>query len=135
VSSTPLANLRILAVEDHADTRIALKIFLERFGANVTAVESGAAALATIRREKPDLLLCDLSMPQMDGYQLLERIRQREPEIGFIPAIACTAFVSTEEAARTRRAGFQAYVAKPMDLTALVATIVKCFDGPKPRAD
>ena len=135
MSSSPLANLRILAVEDHVDTRSILKIFLERFGASVTAVESGAAALAAIRREKPDLLLCDLSMPQMDGYQLLERIRQRESEIGFIPAIACTAFVSNEEVARTRRAGFQAYVGKPIDLTALVATIVKCFERSKPSSD
>jgi CheY-like chemotaxis protein len=123
VINAVLASIKILAVEDHADTRNVLKIFLEWSGAEVTVVESGSAALEAIQKQKPDVLLCDLSMPQMDGFELLQKIRDLGREIGSVPAIACTAFGGKEDVARTQRAGFQAHITKPIDPKVLVATI------------
>lgn len=99
-----LASIKILAVEDHADTRKMLKIFLESSGAEVTAVESGPAALEAIQKKQPDVLVCDLSMPHMDGFELLRKIRGLGREIAFVPAIACTAFGSEEDMARAANA-------------------------------
>ena len=124
-----LASIKIHAVEDQADTRKTIKLFLEWSGADVIAVESGHAALEAIREKKPDVLLCDLSMPQMDGFELLQKIRHLGGEIGSVPAIACTAFGGKEEMARTRRAGFQAHVTKPADPDVLVATIVEVIQS------
>jgi hypothetical protein len=66
-----------------------LKISLEWSGAEMTVVESGPAALEAIQKQKPDVLICDLSMPQMDGLELLQKIRDLGREIGSVPAIAC----------------------------------------------
>jgi CheY-like chemotaxis protein len=123
VISAVLASVKILAVEDHADTREVLKIFLEWSGAEVVAVESGSAALEALQNQKPDVLICDLSMPQMDGFELLQKIRDLGPQSGSVPAIACTAFGGKEDVARTQRAGFQAHITKPVDPKILVATI------------
>ena len=60
----------------------------------MTAVESGSAALEAIQKQRPDVLLCDLSMPHMDGFELLKEIRRLGGEVGAVPAIACTAFGS-----------------------------------------
>jgi CheY-like chemotaxis protein len=123
--SRALSNIKILTVEDHADTRAFLKIFLERSGADVIAVESGSAALAVIQRHKLDVVLCDIRMPDMDGYQLLQKICDLEPEIGRHPAIACTAHATPADVARAHRAGFRAHVAKPVAPAELVNTILK----------
>jgi CheY-like chemotaxis protein len=101
-----------------------VKLFLEHSGAEVTAVESGRAALQEIQRHRPDVLICDIGMPEMNGYQLLERIRSLEPGIASVPAIACTAFVTEEDVAQAFAVGFQAHLAKPLDPNQLVRTIV-----------
>jgi CheY-like chemotaxis protein len=125
VVDAALAYIKILVVEDHADTRKALEIFLEQSGAEVTAVESGSAALEAIQKQRPDVLLCDLSMPHMDGFELLKEIRRLGGEVGAVPAIACTAFGSKEDMARTQTAGFRAHVTKPVDPKVLVVTIAE----------
>lgn len=124
MTGTSLDRVRILAVEDHADTRRLLKLFLEHSGAEVTAVESGRAALQEIQTRRPDVLICDIGMPGMDGYQLLERIRTLEPNIASVPAIACTAFVTEEDVTHAFAVGFQAHLAKPFDPDQLARTIV-----------
>jgi CheY-like chemotaxis protein len=124
VAGTNLDTVKILAVEDHADTRRVLKLFLEHSGAEVTAVESARAALQEIQTHRPDVLICDIGMPEMDGYQLLERIRDLEPRIASVPAIACTAFVTQEDVAHAFAVGFQAHLAKPLDPDQLVRAIV-----------
>lgn len=125
-------NIELLIAEDHAETRALLKIFLERAGADVVAVGSGSAALAVIQTHHFDVVLCDIGMPDMDGYQLLQKIRVLEPEIGRQPAIACTAYVAPEDVSRSHRAGFQAHVAKPVNPPELVNTIVNVVSaGPQ----
>jgi len=135
VSSRALSNIKILTVDDQADTRTILKIFLERSGAEVIAVESGPAALVEIQRRKFDVILCDIGMPGMDGYQLLQKVRELEPKIGCRPAIACTAYVAPADVARARRAGFQAHIAKPVDPAELVNTVASVISDDRPTAD
>ena len=67
-----LPNIRIVIVDDHADTRNLLKFFLEHCGAQSTVASNGQEALEVIKRERPDLLISDLAMPQMDGYELMD---------------------------------------------------------------
>ena len=98
VRNRALSNVKILAVEDHEDTRLLFKAFLERSGADVIAVESGQAALLAIQRHKFDVVLCDIGMPERDGKSLLRQVRAlREEEGGRVPAWAGLGW--------TRRAG------------------------------
>lgn len=125
VVGASLASLKILAVEDHRDTRLLLKMILQFSGAEVTALGSSKAALEAIQQLKPDVILCDLCMPEMDGFELLQKIRGLGGEVGTVPAIACTALGKEEDVIKTQRVGFQAHVTKPLDPKLLVETIVK----------
>jgi CheY-like chemotaxis protein len=120
-----LEGIKIVAVDDYADTRDLLKAILERNGADTTVVGSGQEALEAIKHVHPDILVSDLSMPQMDGYELLENVRRLEQEVGWLPSIAFTASARSEDRARSRRAGFQAHIAKPVNSNELVTTIIR----------
>jgi CheY-like chemotaxis protein len=69
------------------------------------------------------MLICDLGMPQMDGYELLENVRRLETEIGWLPTIAFTASAREEDRLRTRQANFQAYLTKPVTPSEFVKTV------------
>jgi signal transduction histidine kinase/ActR/RegA family two-component response regulator len=125
MSDTRLKSIKVVAVDDNADSRELLKVILERSSAEVAVVSSGKKALAAIKNVQPDVLICDLAMPEMDGYELLENVRRLEPELGQLPVIAFTAAARSEDLARTRRAGFQAHLAKPVDPSKLVTTILQ----------
>lgn len=125
-----LPNIRIVIVDDHADTRNLLRLFLERCGAQPTVASSGQEALEVIKKARPDLPISDLAMPLMDGYKLMEKVQDLEEEIGSVPSIACSAFARADDRARTRQAGFQAHVAKPIDPHELVRTILKVINPP-----
>jgi CheY-like chemotaxis protein len=135
VASRSLEAIKILAVDDHVDSGFVLKVFLEHFGAQVVAVESAPAALVEIQRHKPDVVICDIDMPGMDGYQLLKKIRKLEAEIGWVHAIACTAHVGWQDVARTLAAGFQAYVPKPIQPSKLVETILSVVQSRSESSD
>jgi CheY-like chemotaxis protein len=125
-----LSNIRIVIVDDHADTRNLLRFFLGHCGAQPTVASNGQEALELIKKECPDLLISDLAMPQMDGYELMEKVQELEEEIGSLPSIACSAYARAEDRARTREAGFRAHVQKPVDLDQLVITILKVVNLP-----
>jgi len=120
-----LKNIKVVAVDDNADSRELLKAILERSSAEAVVVSSGREALAAIKNVHPNVLICDLAMPEMDGYELLENVRGLEPELGRLPVIAFTATARNEDRARVLRAGFQAHFAKPADPNKLVTTILK----------
>ncbi len=126
---TRLKSIKVVAVDDNADSRELLKAILERSSAEAAVVSSGQEALAAIKNVHPDVLICDLAMPEMDGYELLENVRRLEPELGQLPVIAFTAAARNEDRARTRRAGFQAHLAKPVDPNKLVTTILQLARG------
>jgi CheY-like chemotaxis protein len=82
----------------------------------------------------PDILIGDIGLPEMDGYQLIERIRRKSvAEGGTIPAVALTAFARSEDRTRALRAGYQAHVAKPVESAELVATVASFADLIKAR--
>jgi len=105
-------------------TRELLKVILERSSAETVVVSSGQEALEAIRDLHPDVLICDLAMPEMDGYEVLENVRRREPELGQLPVIAFTAAARDEDRTATRLAGFQAHLAKPIEPENLVRTVL-----------
>ena len=126
-----LEGIKVVAVDDNADARELLKVILERSQAQTAVVSSGQAALEAIKDLHPDVLICDLAMPEMDGYEVLENVRRLEPELGHLPVIAFTAAARDEERAATRLAGFQAHLAKPIELDELVRTVLKLFNCKK----
>ena len=126
-----LQGIKVVAVDDNADARELLKVILERSKAQIAVVSSGQAALEVIKDFHPDVLICDLAMPGMDGYEVLDNARRLEPELGHLPVIAFTAAVRGEDRAVTRLAGFQAHLAKPIEPDELVRTVLELFNCKK----
>ena len=121
---TPLEGVRVLVVDDQEDAREALRLVLQAEGAFVTTADSGATALTQLSDERPDVMVVDLGMPQVDGFTLVEQLRRRPEETGgAVPAAALTGYVSGEDRLRAARAGFQAYLVKPVEVSELVATL------------
>jgi PAS domain S-box-containing protein len=130
-ASTPLTGIQILLVDDNADTRDFFSFVLEQFGALVTAVASADEALQAFAQSKPDILLSDIGMPEMNGYMLMQEVRALEAKEGRqqIPAIALTAYASEIDQQQTLAAGFQQHIAKPVapeELLLAISNLVKC---------
>jgi signal transduction histidine kinase/ActR/RegA family two-component response regulator len=137
-----LDGLHVLIVEDNADGRELMSLVIEQAGARVTAVASAGAALEALETLQADALVSDIGLPDEDGYALIRRLRSREAtQGGFLPAVAMTGFVRTEDRARMLAAGFQVHVPKPADpaeLTAAIAAVArdprrKLVPSPPPR--
>jgi PAS domain S-box-containing protein len=119
-----LAGTCVLLVEDEADAAAFVKQLLEDYGAVVVIATSARQALEIIETTQPDILISDIGLPEMDGYELLEQVRRKEAADGAgIPAIALTAFARSEDRTRALLAGYQAHLAKPIESTELVATV------------
>ena len=119
-----LAGLRVLVVDDQPDARDLLTRVLEDGGADVVVAASGEEALIRIEAHQPHVLVSDIGMPGMDGFELLRRVRTLDPAAGGrTPAIALTAFSRSEDRTRALRAGFVVHVTKPVDPSELVATV------------
>jgi len=117
-----LDGLRILVVDDESDTRDLLKQGLEYCGAKVSMATSAAEALQAVSGSYPDILISDIGMPQVDGYELIRQIRRLPKEHGGkVPAIALTAYTRTEDRLQALRAGYDMHVPKPVELAELVA--------------
>ncbi|MEH2234470.1 MAG: response regulator [Nostoc sp.] len=127
----PLAGLNILVVDDDDDSRFYITTVLEADGATIMAVASAAVALKVLPELQPDVLICDIAMPDEDGYTLIGKIRALKPDLyGKLPAIALTAYGDSEYRSRALEAGFQTHVAKPVDpgeLVAIVAELVASY--------
>jgi CheY-like chemotaxis protein len=125
-----LSGLRILLVEDMPDGRELFKMMVEHAGAHVTAVSSGAEALGELSQRVPDVLVSDISLPVEDGYALLAKVRALPRQRGgSVPAIAMTANVSERDRKRALASGFQGYIAKPVDRSALLSLIHQVARG------
>jgi CheY-like chemotaxis protein/two-component sensor histidine kinase len=122
--ATALAGVRVLLVEDDPDSRDLLARILQLNGAGVAVATSAEEALDTVAGGAFDLLISDIGMPGVDGYELLRRLRSRPAEEGgTLPAIALTAFARTEDRTRALRSGYQMHVAKPVEPAELVAAV------------
>ena len=124
-----LVGVKIFIVEDDDDSREFLSILLQKSGAIVTAAASGLEGLSNFTKSEPNILLCDIGMPEMDGYSFIRKIRTMSPEQGGnIPAIALTAYAGETDKQQVLAAGFTKHVAKPVvadELIALIAELVK----------
>ncbi|BAY11109.1 ATP-binding response regulator [Calothrix sp. NIES-2098] len=120
----PLGGVNVLVVDDDVDTREFLAFLLEQQGAIVTIASSAQEALTAIAQSKPDLLLSDLGMPDVDGYALIRKIRAMTVDGGGqIPAIALTAYAAETTQQQVFAAGFQMHIAKPADPSKLINAI------------
>jgi signal transduction histidine kinase len=125
-----LAGLRVVAVDDEPDTLEVIRITLERASAQVRTASNALEALEQVVRWHPDVLLADIGMPQHDGYWLLQRVRDLAPARGgSVPAVALTAYARSEDRRRALAAGFQLYLAKPVEPSALVAALARLRRG------
>ena len=125
MSPSRLNNLTIVVVEDHDDARRYLGLFLDRLGANVVVVRNAFEGLEAIKNNRPNFVVSDIAMPEMDGFGLLREIRALGPDAGgSVPVIAMTALVTHADRARILNAGFQAYLPKPFSPDKLVETIL-----------
>ena len=120
-----LDDVRILVVDDRRSVRQVVTDILECAGATVTAVGSAEDALDILQRERPNVLLADLSMPEgKDGYWLIGQVRALPPERGgTTPAAALTAYTGPEHRASVLRAGFQYHLEMPVGILQLIGVV------------
>jgi signal transduction histidine kinase/CheY-like chemotaxis protein len=119
-----LTGLRVLVVDDEPDTRNLLARVLSECNATVVAAGGAHEALGIFEKQAPDVVVSDIGMPDVDGYELLKRIRAFGPARGGrVPAIALTAFARSEDRTRALRAGFLVHISKPVEPSELVATV------------
>ena len=119
-----LRGVRVLLVEDESDARQLVSHVLEQRDAEVHAVASAAEALDGLEAFHPDVLVSDIGLPEVDGYQLIEQLRQKPAgEGGTVPALALTAFARTEDRTRALLAGYDMHLSKPVEPAELLATV------------
>jgi PAS domain S-box-containing protein len=123
-ASAELTGVTVLVVDDEKDGRGVVKRLLEEYGAVVTAAGSAAEAIALLPVIKPSVLVSDISMPEVDGYELLRKVRALgRNNGGDVPAIALSALARSEDRNRALRAGYLVHIAKPVEPQELIATV------------
>jgi PAS domain S-box-containing protein len=118
-----LAGLHVMVVDDETDALQMVRELLETAGARVTTAVSADEALTLLEGERPDLILTDIGMPSVDGFELIRRIRQMPRSIRDVPAAALTAYAQPEDRTRALRSGFQVHLAKPIDPGELITAV------------
>jgi PAS domain S-box-containing protein len=129
-----LAGVRVVAVDDEQDSLGLLRTVLETAGAEVETTSSPSEGLERVARALPDVVLVDLGMPEMDGFEFISRMRASpDADVRDIPAAALTAFARSEDRTRALDSGFEMHLAKPVDPGELVASVARLVRRP-PRA-
>ena len=118
-----LPDVSVLVVDDDPDAVALVREILESVGARVRTAASALDALDVIAAEAPDVMVSDLGMPGMDGFELIQRVRQMEGAVRDLPAAALTAYARSEDRARALRLGFEMHLAKPIDPSELIAAV------------
>ena len=141
MADASLDGIVVLVVDDHPDSLRLVEHILIIHGATVITAESAIEALRLVGASRPDVLLSDIGLPQMDGYELLKKIRALERDKRdtqnqdvHIPAAAVSAFTSTEDRRRSILAGFRFHLGKPIDIAELVATVASLAGRIKPES-
>jgi CheY-like chemotaxis protein len=131
-SAGALAHLRLLVVDDNRDAADSLAVLLELLGAEVHLAYSGGEALQAVEACRPDVVLLDLGMPEIDGYEVARRIRERTGSVG-PTLIALSGWGQEEDLRRTHEAGFDHHLLKPADLAALKRLLASLGGDPESR--
>ena len=119
-----LSGMQVLVVDDEDDARELIKRILADCNADVLTAATAAEALTLLQHARPDLMVSDLGMPEVDGYGLLDRIRALGPSRGGdLPAIALTAFARSEDRIKALSSGFLAHISKPVEPNELIAKV------------
>lgn len=131
---TSLKGISVLVVDDDDEGRMMVATQLEAHHASVITASSAAQAFELLHRERIDVLLADIAMPEEDGYTLIRRVRGlRSSALASIPAAALTAFARNEDRVQALQAGFQSHLAKPIDANLLVTTVARLGGKPPDR--
>ncbi|HKQ93548.1 MAG TPA: PAS domain S-box protein [Blastocatellia bacterium] len=132
-ATSSLKGIKVLVVDDDEDARDMLEAALNSYGAEVITAAGALKALDALASENIDVLVSDINMPEVDGYELIRRVRAMKPEQGGrIPAVALTAYARAEDRLRALKSGFQTHMPKPVEpaeLEVVVATLAKSFKG------
>lgn len=118
-----MSGKRILVVDDDLTNRLVVKVLLERRGFSVSEAESGRQALQFMAAEGCDLVLMDIAMPEMDGFETTRRLRQQGGAAAAVPIVALTAHTSPAERKTCDDCGMQGFLEKPFDLQTAMRTI------------
>ena len=126
-SPSPLQGLRVLVVDDDADSRLLLQSALESDGASVALAGSAASAFELLSAQRMDVLISDIGMPDEDGISLIKRLRAI-PKTQALPAIALSAYARVEDVNAALAAGYQRHVAKPADIAQLSQVVAELIE-------
>jgi two-component system CheB/CheR fusion protein len=118
-----LAGVVVLLVEDDPLSREALELILEFCGARVLSAETAGEALRAYEQGLPSVIISDVGLPDLDGCALMRAIRSREAGADHVPAIAVSGYTSRATGERARRAGFDAFFSKPVEVDVLLQTV------------
>ena len=113
---------RVLVIEDHEENRRILRLLLTSAGIEMTEAVTGEEGVAAAEKEPPDLILMDIQLPGLDGYEATRRIKAM-PDLSHIPIIAVTSYALAGDETKTRAAGCDAYIAKPFSPRQLLAKV------------
>jgi CheY-like chemotaxis protein/anti-sigma regulatory factor (Ser/Thr protein kinase) len=133
--STRLRRIKALVVEDDPDARALIVRILGDVGAQVSDVADAEGAMLHIKNSVPDILISDIGMARLDGYQMLRNLRAAGFDAERLPAIALTAFSRQQDRNDALEAGFQAHLAKPVRAEALVSAVANLIRGKQAPAD
>lgn len=121
-----LAGIRILVVDDDPDARDLVAHILSQQGASIVTAASALKALALLEDCRPDIIISDIGMPDVDGYDFMRQVRMLgEARGGQVPALALTAFTRSDDRMRALRAGFTSYMSKPVEPPELLAAVAR----------
>ena len=136
LASSKLKGIHVLLVDDDEDTLRLMTAALAQGEAKVTAVSSAAAAMEMLKSLTPDVLISDIAMPNEDGYQFLARVRALDLDhLRLLPAVAITAYAREEDRLQAFASGFQAYLAKPIELSELITAVAAAVKDAESRRE
>jgi two-component system cell cycle response regulator DivK len=119
---------KALIVEDNDDNRYLLALLLEHEGFDVVAASTGQSGIESARASVPDIILLDIQMPEMDGYQTAVNLKN-DPDLSSVPIVGVSSFAMTGDRDKAMRAGFAAYIEKPVDPDTFGQTIARLALG------
>jgi CheY-like chemotaxis protein len=121
-----LSGVHVLVIDDDPDTLEMTKRILQGCQARVTTATSGAEGLDLLKQERPDVVLSDIGMPEMNGYEFVAKVRSLDREHGgTVPIAALTALARSEDRRRAMLAGFDIHLAKPVDPAEMIAVVAR----------